>query len=175
MLVSISFVVDQFRNIVIRFRALSPVFVNCNSNLLVTVAEHERATSISSIGIHFRQFHSNLSLRYTVYTGGGALPYWRWRGRAAGQGMIFTVIHIDTGYLNRHNWLLAGYPAYHRVASRASRRFPAHNVYDRPAISTSVTVRAGPQCLWQARDLGTSDGARGTQQMFMNVWWYTTE
>ena len=30
--------------------------------------------------------------------GGGALPYWRWRGRAAEQAMIFTVIHIDTGY-----------------------------------------------------------------------------
>ena len=38
--------------------------------------------------------------------GGGALPYWRWRGHAAGQGMIFTVIHIGTGYLNRPNWLL---------------------------------------------------------------------
>ena len=33
----------------------------------------------------------------------------------------------------------------------------------------------GPQCLWQARDLGTSDGASGTQQIFMNVWWYTAE
>ena len=33
--------------------------------------------------------------------GGGALPYWRWRGRAAGQGMIFAVITISTGYLNQ--------------------------------------------------------------------------
>ena len=112
--------------------------------------------------------------------GGGALPYWRWRGRvrAAGQGMIFTVIHIGTGYLNRPNWLLAGYSVYHRVASRLPSRFPS------------------PQCLWQARNLGTSDGAcgttmfmtgprsprsgtsdgaRGTQQIFMNVWWYTAE
>ena len=80
--------------------------------------------------------------------GGGALPHWRWRGRAAEQGMIFTVIHIDTGYLNRPNWLLAGYSVYHRVASRASHRVPS------------------PQCLWQARDLGTSDGACGTT-MFM--------
>ena len=51
----------------------------------------------------------------------GALPYWQWRGRAAGQGMIFTVIHIDKGYLNRPNWLLAGNSFYHRIASRASQ------------------------------------------------------
>ena len=43
--------------------------------------------------------------------------YRRWWGRAAGQGMIFTVINIGTGYLNRPNWLLAGYSVYHRVAS----------------------------------------------------------
>ena len=48
--------------------------------------------------------------------------------------MIFTVIHIGTGYLNRPNWLLAGYSVYHRVASRLPSRVPAHNVYDRPAI-----------------------------------------
>ena len=35
--------------------------------------------------------------------------------------MIFTVINIDTGYLNRPNWLLAGYSVYHRVASQASQ------------------------------------------------------
>ena len=35
--------------------------------------------------------------------------------------MIFTVINIDTGYLNRPNWPLAGYSVYHRVASRASQ------------------------------------------------------
>ena len=40
---SISSLVDQFWNIVIQFRALSPVFVNCNSNSSVTVAEHETA------------------------------------------------------------------------------------------------------------------------------------
>ena len=42
MLVSISSLVDQFWNIAIQFRALSPVFVNCYSNSSVTVAEHER-------------------------------------------------------------------------------------------------------------------------------------
>ena len=57
--------------------------------------------------------------------GGGALPYWRWRGRAAEQGMIFTVIHIGTGYLNRPNWLLAGCSVYNRVASRAFPRVPS--------------------------------------------------
>ena len=35
--------------------------------------------------------------------------------------MIFTVISIETGYLNRPNWLLAGYSVYHRVASRCSQ------------------------------------------------------
>ena len=54
--------------------------------------------------------------------------------------MIFTVINIDTGYLNRPNWLLVGYSVYHRVASPG---FPAHNVYDRPANSAPAMVRAG--------------------------------
>ena len=61
MLVSISSLVDQFWNIAIQFRALSPVFVNCYSNSSVKVAiKHETAKSISSIGIHFRQrFNQN--------------------------------------------------------------------------------------------------------------------
>ena len=55
------------------------------------------------------------------------------------------VINIGTGYLNRPNWLLAGYSVYHRVASQG---FPAHNVYDRPAIwaparSDSTILRQG--------------------------------
>ena len=32
--------------------------------------------------------------------------------------MIFRVINIGTGYLNRPNWLLVGYSFYHRVASQ---------------------------------------------------------
>ena len=71
--------------------------------------------------------------------------------------MIFTVINIGTGYLNRSNWLLAGYSVYHRVASQGfPAGFPAHKVYDRPANSAlaAATVRAGrPQCLWQAQIL----------------------
>ena len=60
MLVSILSLVNQFWNIVIKFRALSPVFVNYNSNSSVAVAEHETAKAISSIGIHFRQsFNQN--------------------------------------------------------------------------------------------------------------------
>ena len=47
---------SPFKNwIVVHFRALSPVFNNCNSNSSVTVAEHEAAKLILSIGIHFRQ------------------------------------------------------------------------------------------------------------------------
>ena len=53
--------------------------------------------------------------------GGGYFHYRRWWGRAAGQGMNFTVIKIGTGYLIG----LIGYwratPFYHRVASRASQ------------------------------------------------------
>ena len=55
-------------------------------------------------------------------------------------GYDFAVITIDTGYLNRPNWLLADYSFYHRVASQG---FPAHNVYDRPAVTAPATVRAG--------------------------------
>ena len=74
--------------------------------------------------------------------------------------MIFTVINIGTGYLNRPNWLLAGYSVYHRVASQGfPAGFPAHNVYDRPAISAPATVRAGRPliylCQARGRDLGT--------------------
>ena len=68
MLISISSLVDQFRNIVIQYRALSPVFVNCNSNSSVTVAEHETAKSISSIGIHFRQSFNQIRLPDLSYT-----------------------------------------------------------------------------------------------------------
>ena len=96
-------------------------------------------------------------LRYSNgenFRGGGALPYWRWRGRAAGQGMIFTVIHIGTGYLNRHNWLLTGYSVYHRVASGLPSQIPSPQcLWKASNLGTSdATVRAGPQCLWQARD-----------------------
>ena len=84
--------------------------------------------------------------------------------------MIFTVIHIDTGYLNRPNWLLrlsqgcfpdfpAGFPA-HNVYDRLAISAPAtrrcvrdHNVYDRPAISAPATARAGRNIfLWMYYD-----------------------
>ena len=41
--------------------------------------------------------------------GGWALPNWRWTG------YDFPVLTIDTWYLIRPNWLLAGYSVYHRV------------------------------------------------------------
>ena len=83
--------------------------------------------------------------------------------------MIFTVINIDTGYLNRPNWLLAGYSVYHRVASRASQPGSQPTMFmtgprTRHQRATRRCVRDA-QCLWQARDLGTSSGAcmrRGT-------------
>ena len=58
----------------------------------------------------------------------------------------FAVINIGTGYLNRPNWLLAVYSVYHRVASQG---FPAHNVYDRPAIWAPATVQYCDRvCIW---------------------------
>ena len=73
--------------------------------------------------------------------------------------MIFTVINIGTRYLNRPNWLLAGYSVYHRVATQGfPAGFPAHNIYDRPANSapcgTPTMFMTGPQ----AYELGTSRG-----------------
>ena len=43
---------------------------------------------------------------------GGQVGTCRWTG------YDFPVINIGTGYLNRPNWLLAGYSVYHRVASQ---------------------------------------------------------
>ena len=45
----------------------------------------------------------------SIIDGGGDVPLDR---------VWFPVITIDTGYLNRPNWLLAGYSVYHRVASQ---------------------------------------------------------
>ena len=52
--------------------------------------------------------------------GGGALPLLNLTvvGTCRWTGYDFPVITIDTGYLNRPNWLLAGYSVYHRVASQ---------------------------------------------------------
>ena len=50
--------------------------------------------------------------------GGGALPLLTVVETCRWTGYDFPVITIDTGYLNRPNWLLAGYSVYHRVASQ---------------------------------------------------------
>ena len=49
--------------------------------------------------------------------GGGVLPLLKVVGTCRWTGYEFPVITIGTGYLNRPNWLLAGYSVYHRVAS----------------------------------------------------------
>ena len=100
--------------------------------------------------------HSNKCVRRGVWGGGGqpshlgpvfsrgALPLLKVVGTCRWTGYDFPVINIGTAYLNRPNWLLAGYSVYHRVASQGfPDEFPAHNVYDRPAISAPATVRAG--------------------------------
>ena len=70
--------------------------------------------------------------------GGGGTSILKVTGTCRWTGYDFAVINIGTGYLNRPNWLLAGYSVYHRVASQG---FPAHNVYDRPAIWAPATVQ----------------------------------
>ena len=73
--------------------------------------------------------------------------------------MIFTVINIGTGYLNRPNWLLAGYSVYHRVASQGfPAGFPAHNVYDRPRS------RHQRRCVRDAHVFMTGPRPRSRQQ-----------
>ena len=52
--------------------------------------------------------------------GGGVLPLLKVVGTCRWTGYDFPVINIGTGYLNRPNWLLAGYSVYHRVASQAT-------------------------------------------------------
>ena len=70
-------------------------------------------------------------------TRGGALPYWRWRGHAAGQGMILRSSPLTQG-------IYIGLIGYWRTTPFITWLLPS------------------PQCLWQARDFGTSDGACGT-------------
>ena len=74
--------------------------------------------------------------------GGGGTSILKVTGTCRWTGYDFAVINIGTGYLNRPNWLLADYSVYHRVASQGfPAGFPAHNVYDRPAISAPATRR----------------------------------
>ena len=50
--------------------------------------------------------------------GGGGTSTLTVTGTCRWTGYDFAIITIDTGYLNRHNWLLADYSVYHRVASQ---------------------------------------------------------
>ena len=83
--------------------------------------------------------------------GGGALPLLTVVGTRRWTGYDFPVITIDTGYLNRPNWLLAGYSVYHRVASQPTM------------FMTGPRSRHQRRCVRDATDF------------FMNVWWYTAE
>ena len=122
-----------------------------NVQIIVFIKNHQVQMTklvLSQKKILYSQDTQNTQLDHCPGGGGGTVILTvtgtcRWTGYA-----IFTVIHIGTGYLNRPNWLLAGYSVYNRVASRAFPRGPS------------------PQCLWQAHDLGTSDCACGTT-MFM--------
>ena len=84
--------------------------------------------------------------------------------------MIFTVINIGTGYLNRPNWLLAGYSVYHRVASQVLRASQPGSQPTMFMTGLRTRHRAGrPPFLLQACELGTSrgDGACRKPTMFM--------
>ena len=77
-------------------------------------------------------------------------------GRAAGQDMIFQSSPLThAGYLNRPNWLLAGYCVYHRVASQPG--------------SQPTMCMSGPRSRHQRRCV------RDATDLIMNVWWYTAE
>ena len=84
--------------------------------------------------------------------GGGGTSILKVTGTCRWTGYNFAVINIGTGYLNR---LLADYSVYHRVASQGfPAGFPAHNVYDRPAISDDTQQnRVRPYqyrvCIWK--------------------------
>ena len=88
-----------------------------------------------------------LIISLQIIRGGGALPLLTVVGTCRWTGYDFPVITIDTGYLNRPNWLLAGYSVYHRVASQPTM------------------FMTGPQSRHQR-----CDGACGTQQIFMKLY-----
>ena len=109
-----------------------------------TIFKTSGATEVSEETKHWRGKQ--------LFTGGGGTSILTVSGTCRWTGYDFPVITIDTGYLNRPNWLLAGYSVYHRVVSHAAG-FPAHNVYVRPANSASATVRAGRnRFLWMYND-----------------------
>ena len=109
------------------------VYLACMSIFVYIVAR----VSVSNPSYGFPSWRGSLG-------GGGALPLLKVVGTCRWTGYDFSVINIGTGYLNRPNWLLAGYSVYHRVASQGfPAEFPAHNVYDRPAIAAPAILRAG--------------------------------
>ena len=78
--------------------------------------------------------------------GGGHFHYWRWWGRAAGQGMIFR-----SSPLTQDTWI--GLIGYWRATPFITGLLPS------------------PQCLWQAHDLGSSDATvRAGRNRFL--WMY---
>ena len=86
--------------------------------------------------------------------GGGGTSILTVTGTCRWTGYDFAVITIDTGYLNRPNWLLADYSVYHRVASQPTM------------------FMTGPRSRHQRRCV--RDACYATD-LVMNVWWYTAE
>ena len=69
--------------------------------------------------------------------------------------------------VNLPNWLLAGYSVYHMVACRVPS--PQCLWQARHLGTSDATVRAGPQCLWQARDLAPATARAGRNRF---LWMY---
>ena len=85
-----------------------------NSGQILVLVWQEQMNGIWILWVAYRSQRSNKpgggGGGTSILTDGG--PTCRWTG------YDFAIITIDTGYLNRPNWLLADYSVYHRVASQ---------------------------------------------------------
>ena len=118
---------------------IKPIFKIITSRLITTLLEHS-VTVLQNTCTHTHSYtthtHTKITHTYT-YTrwtkkstlsrssvgmipgeGGGGTSILTVTGTCRWTGYDFAVITIDTGYLNRPNWLLADYSVYNRVASQ---------------------------------------------------------
>ena len=87
-------------------------------------------------------------------------------------GYDFPVITIDTGYLNRPNWLLAGYSVYYRVASQPGSQ-PTMFMSGPRSRPAPGTVRAGRnRFLWMYDDTqqNRESVCTSTNEPWINAW-----
>ena len=124
----------------------APLPIDINNSMVVTVDN-----KVNTVEPRYNEVLGTpmkITLLYQVsYPGGGggggtSIIDGGGNVHAAGQGRTtgydFPVITIETGYLNRPNWLLRATPFITGLLPS-----PHVYVYDRPAISAPATVRAG--------------------------------